>query len=117
MKVHKLTDPSINWNGRSGQEKKKLDSMLTSSFQTVIKRYNSNSQEIKIKKWKKLIWHSRAKFILMLILFAPKIILDPPEKKKYLWTITIEKEKQLPFDLVIFPHWGIKSTYKFDTSL
>lgn len=53
----------------------------------------------------------------MLILFAPKIILDPPEKKKYLWTITIEKEKQLPFDLVIFPHWGIKSTYKFDTSL
>lgn len=48
MKVHKLTDPGINWNVRSGQ--KELDSMLTSSFQTVIKRYNSNSQEIKIKK-------------------------------------------------------------------
>lgn len=53
MKVHKLPDPRRNWNGRPGQKKKKLDSMLTSSFQTVIKRYNPNSQEIKIKKKKK----------------------------------------------------------------
>lgn len=103
MKVHKLTDPSINWNGRSGQEKKKLDSMLTSSFQTVIKRYNSNSQEIKIKKWKKLIWHSRAKFILMLILFAPKIILDPPEKKKVFMDYHNWKRETIAFWLGYFP--------------
>lgn len=54
----------------------------------------------------------------MLILFVPKMILDPPEKKiAFMDYHTTEKEKQLPFDLVIFPHWGIKSTYKFDTSL
>lgn len=111
----KLTDPNTNWNVRSGQKKKKLDSMLTSSFQTVIKRYNSNSQEIKIEM---LIWHSRAKFILTLIFFAPKIIWDPPGKKEVFMDYhTIEKKRELRFDLVIIPHWGIKSTYKFDTSL
>lgn len=65
------------------------------------------------------MWHSRAKFILMLTSFAPKIISDSPEKKKIVFmdNHTIEKEKQLHFNLVIFPHWGIKSTYKFDSSL
>lgn len=97
------------------KKKKKLDSMLTSSFQTVIKRYNSNSQKIKIEM---LIWHSRAKFILTLIFFAPKIIWDPPGKKEVFMDYhTIEKKRELRFDLVIIPHWGIKSTYKFDTSL
>lgn len=41
----------------------------------------------------------------MLILLVPKIILDPPGKKKVFMDYhTTEKEKQLPFDLVIFPH-------------
>lgn len=95
--------------------------MLTSSFQTVIKRYNSNSQEMKIKT---LIWHSRAKFILIFLLFAPKIILDPPGKKTkqtkkevFMDYHTIEKKENCVLTWLSSPHWGIKSTYKFDTSL
>lgn len=80
--------------------------MLTSSFQTVIKRYNSNSQEIKIKlkkKRKKLIWHSRAKFILMLVLFAPKTILDSPEKKSIYGLSHNWKRETIAFWLGYFP--------------
>lgn len=77
--------------------------MLTSSFQTVIKRYNSNSQEIKIKRKVDLTFKSS--IYSYAHLFAPKIILDSPgQKKVFMDYHTIEKEKQLPFDLVIFPH-------------
>lgn len=74
--------------------------MLTSSFQTVIKRYNSNSQEIEIKM---LIWHSRAKFILTLILLAPKIILDPPGRKEVFMDYHTIEKKRIAFWLGYHP--------------
>lgn len=77
--------------------------MLTSSFQTVIKRYNSNSQEIKINRKVNLTFkssiYSYAHFVC-----AQNNFRLTRTKKVFMDYHTIEKEKQLPSDLVIFPH-------------
>lgn len=66
--------------------------MLTSSFQTVIKRYNSNSQEIKIKRKVDLTFkssiYSYANFVC-----AQNNFRLTRTKKKYLWTITQLKKR------------------------
>lgn len=76
--------------------------MLTSSFQTAMKRYNSNSQEIKRKV--DLTFKSSVYSYAHFVCAQNNFRLTRKKKKVFMDYHTIEKEKQLPFDLVIFPH-------------